>query len=73
VTFVECLHVTLPEVAHGARQRFVRARRQQQMNMISHEDIGMDGNAMFGRRITYLKLAGWWRSRGMDGMAVGDG
>ncbi len=50
VTLVESLHVALPEVSHGARQRFVRWRRQKQVSMIAHEDIGVDGDVLLDHR-----------------------
>lgn len=41
---IKGLHVALAEIAHGVRQGARRWRSQQQMHVIAHQDIGVDGD-----------------------------
>lgn len=49
---VEELDVALTNVTHRQRKRFWPGRCQQQVDMVVHQDEGMDGDGVFGAGLT---------------------
>ncbi|GAB2554653.1 hypothetical protein GCM10027065_26630 [Rhodanobacter koreensis] len=48
---IERLDVALTDVAHGARQRIALRRGQKEVDMVAHEYIGMNPDAVLVHRI----------------------